>query len=230
MNKSSFEALTERLDRLERENRRWKGASTVAAVGIAALVLIGQAGPSKVAPVVEAERFVLRDVNGKARARLFTGPGGAPILGLSDKDGELRAVLTVGADGTPLLGLQDKGEKARAVLTVEAGGPVLSLHDKDEGIRAVLSVSANGVPRLALHHKERKPRALLALGPDGAPHLTLAGIDGNPRIGLGAVAEKHSLIFLDANGKARAGLIVGPEGTPQLLLFDKDEKVIWKAP
>ncbi len=65
-----IETLARRLDRVERENRRLKRAGIVAVAVIAAVVLMGQATGSKVAKVVEAERFVVRDASGNTRAVL----------------------------------------------------------------------------------------------------------------------------------------------------------------
>lgn len=66
MNHPNLDTLVRRLDRLERENRRWKRVSAATFAAIAALVLMGQATPRR---VVEAEKFVLRDLNGKDRGR-----------------------------------------------------------------------------------------------------------------------------------------------------------------
>lgn len=64
----AVDALTHRLDRLERENRWLKRIGGVVLVGLAAVVLMGQAGPRN--RIVEAEKFVLVDKGGKVRAVL----------------------------------------------------------------------------------------------------------------------------------------------------------------
>ena len=58
-----------RLEKLERENRRMKKAGIVGIVFASVLFISGQAKTNK---VVEANEFILRDGNGKARARLST--------------------------------------------------------------------------------------------------------------------------------------------------------------
>ena len=68
MNEPTMETLARRLDKVERENRWLKLAGVVAVAVIAAVVLMGQATPSKVAKVIEAEKFVLKDIHGKVRA------------------------------------------------------------------------------------------------------------------------------------------------------------------
>ncbi len=57
MNEPTMETLARRLDRVERENRRMKQAGVVALAVIAAVVLMGQATPTKGAKVVEMPDF-----------------------------------------------------------------------------------------------------------------------------------------------------------------------------
>jgi hypothetical protein len=91
--------VTERLDRLERENRRLKRIGGVVLVGLAAIVLMGQAMPGKAAKVVEAEKFVVRDTAGHARIILGSQPYGGYGVHLYGDDGETRAILAEGPVG-----------------------------------------------------------------------------------------------------------------------------------
>jgi hypothetical protein len=93
--------LTARIERLERENRRFKAAALLGVVGIAALTVMAptavrQAAPPPAPAVTEevrARRFVLVDETGKVRATLDTQNLGWPHLS--------RAGLTVySADNT----------------------------------------------------------------------------------------------------------------------------------
>jgi len=63
-------AYLERLDRMERENRRLKRWGVVALVGIAAAVLMGQAWYGN---VIGAERFI-RLITGWSQVRVLLGP------------------------------------------------------------------------------------------------------------------------------------------------------------
>ena len=58
MNEPTIDKLVQRL---ERENRRLKRIGSLVLVGIAAVVLMGQATPKKVAKVIKAEKFLLVD-------------------------------------------------------------------------------------------------------------------------------------------------------------------------
>ena len=124
------EILVQRLDRLERENRRLKRVGFLVAIGIAAAVLMGQARTA--GRVVEAEKFLLRDPSGKPRAQLAVRADGTSGLALYARDGKPRAGLTVGADGSASPRLNDRDEKNRAVLGVAADGrAAMGLFDRD---------------------------------------------------------------------------------------------------
>ena len=73
MTETSSDALVRRIERLERENRRFKRKGAAIVVGIVAVLLMGQTVPKS--RTIEAEKFVLKDKRGKVRAVL--GEGGA---------------------------------------------------------------------------------------------------------------------------------------------------------
>ena len=66
-NESTLDTPTQRLDRLERENRRLKFAGAILLLALAAVGAMGQVLPKAVPKVVEAERFLLRDARGRVR-------------------------------------------------------------------------------------------------------------------------------------------------------------------
>ncbi len=68
MTEPTMETLARRLDQAEREDRRLKQAGVVALVVIAAVMLVAMATPPVLTKVVEAEKFVLKDIHGKVRA------------------------------------------------------------------------------------------------------------------------------------------------------------------
>jgi len=90
---TDMESLGKRLSRLERENRWLKRIGGITLLGVAAVVLMGQAAPRKVTKVIEAEEFILRDGTGKVRARLGSAADGSPGLELLDEKENARAVL-----------------------------------------------------------------------------------------------------------------------------------------
>ncbi len=102
-------SVSRRLDRLERDNRRWKVLAVAALAGLCLVVLTG-AGGGKVAGEIRARSFALVDAGGKNRAVLAMGDDGAPTLAAYDADGKRRLALGLtlkNYKGTPGLWLAD---------------------------------------------------------------------------------------------------------------------------
>jgi hypothetical protein len=137
--------LVNRLELLERQNRRlrWVGATTLCVV--VALVLMGVARP--VAEVVTAEKFSLVDANGQERAKLEL-VNNRPQLDLSDSQGI--ATLGVGAIGQgPSLMLIGADGQTSAELVVRNSNPSLNLTDA-AGNLAVWMTVQNSKPLISL--------------------------------------------------------------------------------
>src|SRR4051794_27808997 len=84
MDKPMIDSLTERVERLERENRSWRWLGTAVLIGATALI----AGGADQTKVIEAERILLREKGGKIRAVLEVKDDGTPHLALFDKAGK----------------------------------------------------------------------------------------------------------------------------------------------
>lgn len=93
MEEQARDTLIQRLDQLERDNRRLRLAGALTIAGMITWALMGQAVGSS--PIVEAQRVILRDSAGKVRASFGLGGDGSPLLGLNDGDGATRVVLGV---------------------------------------------------------------------------------------------------------------------------------------
>ena len=138
---SGFEDLLDRLATLETENRRFKLLGVATLVGVALLLVMGQAPAKK---TVEANEFILRDDGGNIRARLFitekmtttmTLPGmttPTPVtwnpkatLALYDDKGQTRALLDDGS-----ITFENSGGKLNAQL---GHSTVLVAGDGDSG-------------------------------------------------------------------------------------------------
>ena len=125
-----MDTVTQRVDRLERENRWWRVIACAAVAVLGLVVLVGAAG-SKVPDEVKARKFVLLGEEGK-RLGTWWSIDGTSFLDLHDKNGkvvvlrlsvnplygaevslgrgvgERLALLAMGADGSPYLRLEDK--------------------------------------------------------------------------------------------------------------------------
>lgn len=124
-----LEAVEERLEKLEKANRRLIPL-------LAGLVLILALGAVKVfaaQDVIRANSLEIVDDAGKTRISLemesFAGVPAAPALRMYDEKGNRRATPLWRADWTGLV-LYDENGKMRAALGVHAAAPGLNLFDE----------------------------------------------------------------------------------------------------
>jgi hypothetical protein len=151
MTESKDLALLERVERLERSQRRWRGVASAAAVGLVAVGLMGQ----KPAPrTLEAERFILRDAAGRARAELVVD--GEQSVALRFKDADSMPRLSVGTEnGAAVVVLNEQGGRVRAgLVTLPHGAPALTFYDNNGRNRAELALTREGAPALTITDRD----------------------------------------------------------------------------
>lgn len=231
MSDLTMERLVQRLDRLDWENRRLRRAGVAALAVIAAVVLMGQATGSKVAKVVEAEKFILRDVKGNSRGEL-TVTAGASVLWLSDEDGNIGAALNVVPNGRRVLELSDKNG-VRAEFTVRHNDTHLLLYDKSFVPRIGMEVQPDNRPILQLADKKAKSRVQLFLAANDTPFLSFYDRDkGRTFIaGMGVAKDGSMAVALsDRDEQSYAELKIPRGGKPHLRFIERGGKVMWRAP
>jgi hypothetical protein len=104
MSDDDVDALTQRLDRLERGLRRWRILGSVAWTALAASVALiyvlafhpiggtesgADDSPAVVEDEVRARAFILVDDEGAPRAALAIRPDGTPALAFTSEDGRI---------------------------------------------------------------------------------------------------------------------------------------------
>jgi hypothetical protein len=205
MEKPNLDDLMQRVDLLERANRclRWVCISIV--VGAVALVVVG----GKLVhfrPGFEAERFVLRDRDGKARGAFALAPDGSPRLVLSDTRGKDLITLQAMPDDTAAVMLFSRGHTRVSMTATPHGSAVLNFIDSPHGTSSGFYLAPDGT--LALGFKGMSRSMDLSLKPDGAAKLT----------------------FEDPDGKSRGGFGVTADGTAEMLFRDQDGNVVFECP
>jgi hypothetical protein len=140
--------LRARLDRVERQLRRWQRGA-LAALGVAAAAV---AGAMSQAPARELAVKTLRIVDdaGKDRVVLTAEPN-VPDMTFYDPSGKSRLTLDVANDRRPVLLFADETGKESNRLTVgleDEGHPSLLLYDAEGRKRVVLGVPREGGPVL----------------------------------------------------------------------------------
>lgn len=111
-------AIVRRLERLERESRRWKVVAMLTTATLGMILLIGadKNGATSVPRELQAGAFVLVDREGTPLGRLGLLPHGAWGLGLYDQGEKSRIVLSMEGDGWPFLQRLDRAGKDRVRL------------------------------------------------------------------------------------------------------------------
>ena len=192
-----LDEMLRRLEKVEKENRRFKKVAIVGMVIVGAALAMGQAASKT--RIIEAERFVLRDKNGFTRAELTTKPSGDVGLYFYNPNrfkalketvkaagGEIKdppdVTLELSPDGSPRLRLGVIGEPNIDLDVSSTGGGGL-------GKRSVrIGYSAKGEPAIHIVELDRKEKplkykALAGLGilNEGNPGLFVSDKEGNTR-------------------------------------------------
>lgn len=105
----SIQQLAQRIQQLERANRRMKIFGGIALVGTLCLA----AATPYVCDVVTGERLVLRDSSGRSRITMNAYNTETPALEFQSKEGRTTGSLTISDDGIANLSLYDAKGKAR---------------------------------------------------------------------------------------------------------------------
>jgi hypothetical protein len=163
--------IVNRLEQLERDNRRLRRYTTVMLIVVAMALGLGAAllwysvrsGLPGSPQTISARQFILRDANGRVRG----------AWGLDDS-------------GAVRLALSDEGERQRVRLSLlQDGSAGLSFADSADRKLAVLGLLPDHTTNLALTDPAGIPRAVLGVAPDGSSNLVFADREGATRAGLG---------------------------------------------
>jgi hypothetical protein len=163
--------LVRRLEKLERQNRRFRIGALLVLLMVGSLVVIG----ARPANVIQAEKFVLVDQSGRTLATL--GPDANGLPGLSIKDistGKERGWLGLWGRGKEVgLGLYDQNEKERSRLGILADGTTrLSISDDSGNLRAWLGQSGNGKESgVGFYDGNEKERAWIGIAGGTTPRV-----------------------------------------------------------
>ena len=144
-----FSAITARLDKVERENRRLKRAGTAGLVIAACIVVMGQAKP--LPDVIEARSFVVKDSDGRPRIELGFRDNSSGIM-LKDSAGTTIVEMALLHDAIPIVAFSDSQGKTKSALYSDSYG-VLSDTPGQFSIFIGPSPtdSADKEPRIILH-------------------------------------------------------------------------------
>lgn len=185
MTGASISLLLQRVERLERELRRWRIAGVASLLVVALIVLLG-ATISGVPAEIRAHRLVVMDDRGKDRIVLDARDDAGVVF--YDKQGTPVARLDE-FDGKPSLRLAH-GDASLVLTTVLDVPAVLASLGKGS---AGLTILPDGSPVLELTDNQGRPRAVLG-------RTTLRSSQGG-RIEVAEQRPVSSLVLFDDDGK-----------------------------
>ena len=194
-------SIVDRLDQLERDNRRLRRYTTTMLLVVAMVLGLGAAliwfsvrsGLPGSPLTVSARQFVLRDTDGTLRGTWGLGDDGAVRLVLSDGDGRQRVRLSLLQDGSAGLSFADSADRKLAVFGLLPDHTTnLALTDPAGIPRVVLGVSPNGSSNLVFADRSGSTRAGLGVDSRGLGTFTLA-----ERSGGGAREELLDTLQMD---------------------------------
>jgi hypothetical protein len=186
---TDLHAITQRLDRLETQNRWLKRLGAIVLVALGAVIAMGQA-PAK--RTVVADEFVLKDSSGMKRAVLELERG-QPTLTLFDANGKDRTLL-----GTGFMSFMDSNNVPRALFGVgtmnflsPSGEPRVSLSEE-----RITFQDSSGIDRVSLGSSNAIAYKLVDGGSQilgQGPGLMLFGADKKARVDLREMLQGASL-------------------------------------
>jgi hypothetical protein len=137
-----------RLNRMERELRRWRRGAGIVLSMVAVAVAAAMADPPAEELRVQTLRIVDRE--GKDRIVLTAVPK-IPDMTFLDPAGASRLTLDIADDHKPVLQFSEGGkEKGRLTLGIEEGAPMLQIYDRAGKKRVAFGVPKGGGPALRL--------------------------------------------------------------------------------
>jgi hypothetical protein len=147
----------QRIDELERQNRRFRrtGVAVLLTVLSALVVCVGLLATSRAGAqgvpkpgVVTGSEFRLVDSSGMTRAVLAMEKG-TPWLRFLDETGKSRAIVGLQEYGPSLAFVRENGRPG-ASIGVGPLGPAMAFGDSGGSVRFMLTVDSTGAPRMVL--------------------------------------------------------------------------------
>jgi hypothetical protein len=210
---------------------------------------------AKTTTTITAERFELRDKEGKLRFELGASPGKPTEMTLYDEKGVASLELGAHSAGSGLI-VKGKDDKNRAVilfrprtgpeisLAHESGKPAISMQVVD-GVsiiglaerdgkgkpRIELYVGQNGIPGLRLLDGDHNVRAIMDLGVDGRPEIGIMDTNQIGRVGMGLGPNGAPEFSLkDSKGRLRCVMSMGENGSTSIGVIDEFGNTLWRSP
>ncbi len=218
--------LAERVAQLEKQNRLFKrlGILLIVLLGGATLIAAQERGNER---TIEAERFILKDLNGRVRADLGMDKNGVRLL-LQDENEKVRLNTAVLAEG-PGIAMFDENGAIRYTVSHSSRGPSMVFNDENQKPRAVMRLFKEG-PGLAFLDEKEADRMVLTFTKRDGPALDLYEAGKQLLVALRARNGVNGLVIFDGTGRPRAAMVDSVKKGPQLELLDENEQPLFRKP
>lgn len=123
--------------------------------------------------VVEANEFVLKDEQGRVRARIGLSNDNQPAIDLLDEAGQPRLSLELAANQSPYVTLRDEKARMRADLAVNGDQVALTFLSTTEETTVFLFSADDGDAALAITDQTNVIRSVLGVERNGSPIFRL---------------------------------------------------------
>ena len=209
-------SLTDRVNALERENRRLKGGGALLLAVVVALSAMGAGAVES----LNAQKLTVTDTTGSITISgsdiIMKNPNGTErlFLGLSEKD-------------HPVMNFYGPEGKTRVTL-IGSDLPFLSLLDAKQE-RAYMGLTTDNHPALRLYGSDGTERAFFGVSTQNDPNLLLYGTNGKLRAALTATDLPYFTMY-DALNTAGINVQVSDSNIAKMWLEDTSGSTTWRAP
>lgn len=207
---ASLSKVTDRLDTLERENRRLKWVSASLFVLAMVAVAEGSTWVKKTQRLV-VEELAIRDKAGNIRATLGLNRSGAPELALLDMEGVPLARLEGVNGNAAALTLSGNGDELVHLTSGQDRSSGLRFSDRVHNSHAAIYLNGDGTSGMVLSHEVMGVQ--VGVQPEGISGIAVTDADGRERGRLGNIPEDVSA----------AGL-THPNGRPPFRIVQPEEQ------
>jgi len=181
MDKLSIEVVAERLERLERQCRRWRCTGIAAALALAVALTALAARRNQVPSEIRAKNLSVVDEHGRGLIRIGSRirEKGNGVIEFLDESGQPRMAMGLANNHGPFVWLS--GRDGKDELVIDAGderGMGISLKDlkRDSGLS--LAASPEGIAGLGFMSAGGKVVLDLGVKPDGSASLAIRDTEG----------------------------------------------------
>lgn len=147
MEAQAIEALTRRVERMERECRWWRRAGLATLLGLVGMMVGGAASYS--AGELKIERLLIQDGDDARKGIVLSAKDGSPSLMFFDEDQE-KIFLSVSAEGVPSLSFTEAGRPRMMLGLSRSGTPVLNLNDENQRRRVSVGIFPQVGPMMSV--------------------------------------------------------------------------------